>query len=144
MVGRVSDGEKNMSLNPEKLYTTILIVIFIIGLAGIPSDIYKWRETIRKLAEKGILSWLFVIVATAGFIYLSQLPPKYEIHAWEQGNSQKQLIRVDEGICFLTMVTGKFEGGGERVRVYRSKDHWYLDGSSKQSGVAAEAQCLKF
>lgn len=45
--------------------------------------------------------------------------------------------------CFLTGMTGKFQGPGEKVRVYNNFGEWYLDGTSNQFGVSASARCYR-
>jgi hypothetical protein len=45
--------------------------------------------------------------------------------------------------CFLTSVTGSFQGSGERVQVWRrDASAWIIGGSSAQHGVTAEARCV--
>lgn len=63
---------------------------------------------------------------------------------WQQGQESKRLIAIDEGVCFLALVTGKFAGAGEVVRVYQDEKYWRLGGVSHQAGVAAEAYCVRF
>lgn len=41
-------------------------------------------------------------------------------------NRSKSLIPYHEGICYLTHVGGELDGGGERVEIYKSGDHWNL------------------
>lgn len=67
-----------------------------------------------------------------------------ETYEWKQGNPAMQMIRMREGICYLTDVAGKFEGDGEFVSVFASGDFWFLDGGSNQEGVGARARCWKF
>ena len=65
--------------------------------------------------------------------------------SWRQGGPARQLLHSSEGICFLTRVTGKFEGGGEVVHVsISSEGYWTLGGRSAQSGVRGEARCWRF
>jgi hypothetical protein len=62
---------------------------------------------------------------------------------WQQGQPPVKMIHSGQGFAILTLVTGKFEGGGEHVRVYVADDgYWYLGGDSMQKGVAAEAICV--
>ena len=64
---------------------------------------------------------------------------------WEQGKPPIQLIKRSEGLCFLTKVSGHFEGEGESVRLWIDKDgYWYLGGDSHQLGVNAECAVLKY
>ena len=61
---------------------------------------------------------------------------------WCQGGSEVRMIHKDKGFCFLTYVSGHFEGGGEAVWVYIKDDYWYLGGQSLQQSVCAKARCV--
>jgi hypothetical protein len=62
---------------------------------------------------------------------------------WKQGDPPRQLAPTGLSVCVLTRVSGHFEGGGERVRVYWKDGSWWLAGTSQQSGVAATAYCMR-
>ena len=64
--------------------------------------------------------------------------------SWSQGSSEVEMIGQSEGFCYLTRITGKFEGGGEVVSIHVKGGSWYLGGRSKQTGVAAHARCWKW
>jgi hypothetical protein len=51
-------------------------------------------------------------------------------------------LKLTDSACFLTRVTGHFEGGGEVVPAFTSGGSWYLGGQSHQQEVAAGAQCV--
>ena len=61
---------------------------------------------------------------------------------WSQGQGHVYMGSYDERFCFLTRVSGNFEGSGESVHVYYSSGNWYLGGTSSQSGVSASATCI--
>ncbi|MFH1209192.1 MAG: hypothetical protein V1663_00165 [archaeon] len=67
-------------------------------------------------------------------------------YTWTQGDAAVVMINANQGVCFLTSVSGKFEGGGETVKVYidttSTPNRWFLSGSSNQQGVSAKARCL--
>ncbi len=63
-------------------------------------------------------------------------------YSWGQGQIPVYMGSFADRACFLTRMTGKFEGGGEVVRTYASGDWWYLGGQSLQAGVGASARCL--
>ena len=67
-------------------------------------------------------------------------------YEWELGNGEpRQMIRADSGFCFLTRVSGQFDGDREQVRVYVDGDFWFLHGQSAQNKhVEAEAHCWIF
>ena len=69
----------------------------------------------------------------------------FESFDWRQGRPPQRMIRKSEGICYLSFVTGNFNGDGEVVRVVEGEDgFWYLSGASQKSGVAAKATCWTF
>jgi hypothetical protein len=55
-----------------------------------------------------------------------------------------RMIRSNSGICFLTQVRGRFRGAGEKVTIVNRDGYWWLEGESKQAGVAAQATCVPF
>lgn len=61
---------------------------------------------------------------------------------WQQGQASVTMASISDWICGLTRLTGKFEGGGEGVKVWASGGSWTLGGTSQQAGVAASAHCL--
>lgn len=61
---------------------------------------------------------------------------------WYQGNLPVTLGGINDVFCFLTEVQGRFEGGGEMVRVYQEAGLWKLGGQSYQHGVGARAACI--
>ena len=62
----------------------------------------------------------------------------------QQGKGRQDLgVDAKEGFCFLTGISGKFEGRGEEVRVYTQKGRWFLEVRSKQRGVSGRARRVK-
>ena len=64
------------------------------------------------------------------------------MYQWAQGQGKVQMTRVDRTACFLTLVSGKFWGGGEVVEIVNDNIHWYLQGVSQQKDVRAQARCI--
>jgi hypothetical protein len=62
--------------------------------------------------------------------------------AWNQGDGVLPLRPLATHVCVLTRVTGRLGGGGESVALTHDDSFWYLNGSSQQSGVGAEAWCF--
>ncbi len=76
---------------------------------------------------------------------MPKLGAAVETHWWHQGEPPVKLIRQEDGFCALTGVTGRFQGGGELVRVYVADDgYWYLVGRSGASDVAAECIVIRY
>lgn len=62
---------------------------------------------------------------------------------WQQGQLSKGLGNVNNSVCFLTYVQGRFAGDGEEVGIFGvSPGAWHLGGTSQQTGVAAGARCI--
>jgi hypothetical protein len=62
---------------------------------------------------------------------------------WTQGQAPVPLYSAGYYSCFLTGLSGDFEGGGEVVRTFVDDKGWFfLGGSSGQSGVWATARCV--
>ncbi len=64
-------------------------------------------------------------------------------YRWTAGQQLATEMETATGrVCFLTGVSGDFDGSSDWVRVYVSGGYWYLQGSlSKQSG-GARARCI--
>lgn len=66
---------------------------------------------------------------------------------WDQYQQEPttRLIPVDQGVCFLAGVSGKFRGYGEHVEVVEMADgYWHLTGASQQSEVQGWAECFRY
>lgn len=64
-------------------------------------------------------------------------------YSWKVGDPSKSLIRTDTGVCFLSFISGNFEGYGEEVGVHTANDgFWHLDGKGQQEGIAAKATAI--
>jgi hypothetical protein len=63
---------------------------------------------------------------------------------WNAGEPAKRLIRVTDGICFLSGVGGSFQGGGEEVGVVTHDGWYFLEGRSGQQALRATATVIKF
>lgn len=64
-------------------------------------------------------------------------------YSWYQGQGPIRMLHQSAGFCFLTRVSGKFEGGGESVRIgLDGSGYFTLFGTSYQEGVTANARCV--
>lgn len=62
---------------------------------------------------------------------------------WKQQDTSATILGSDsDRTCFLTSVTGHFQGASERVQITQVAGNWQLDGASKQLDVGASARCL--
>ena len=69
-------------------------------------------------------------------------PWESRMYEWKQGQGKQKMTRVDRSACFLTLVSGKFMGGGETVEIVSENNYWYLQGDSNQQDVRAQAMCI--
>ena len=62
---------------------------------------------------------------------------------WNQDDPRAVALGSDaDRACFLTSLSGHFQGAGEFVEVRRSNGQWLLDGGSHQLGIEAIVHCL--
>jgi hypothetical protein len=80
------------------------------------------------------------VAATVGCLDAPKLSNEF---VWSQGQPSQNLGPMqDANLCFLTSMTGDFEGGGESIQVAGDGVSWQLGGRSQQLGVAATARCI--
>lgn len=66
-------------------------------------------------------------------------------HTWKTTMPPLELLRVGDGLCFLSGISGGFHGGGERVSLDVGEDgKWYLSGQSQQPTTAGQAMSIRF
>ena len=54
-----------------------------------------------------------------------------------------KMARIDRAMCHFTYISGKFEGGAERVEIYPHSDgHWHMISTSAQGYIEARARCF--
>lgn len=70
--------------------------------------------------------------------------PDIIVFSWKSGQAPVRMMPVNEGLCALTGVSGKFRGTGEKVHVFQGGDHWFLYGQSLQGYIWAQAHCVKY
>lgn len=75
-------------------------------------------------------------------------PLQPSVYSWERGQPPSVLVPALSHVCFLTFVSGKFEGGGERIALYidtgaAGGPKWVLNGTSAQSELRANATCVR-
>ena len=79
--------------------------------------------------------------ATEPLTTLEQELPSVGAFNWNQGWAATPMGSTADRVCYLTRMSGRFEGGGESVHAFISGSSWYLAGSSMQVGVSASAYC---
>ena len=87
-------------------------------------------------------------VRETGEQFLSFDDPQIEEFGWSHCGDPVRMIRVDEGLCFITRFAGRFNGNGEWVQIRQQGDYWYLHGNSHAdapgSRLYIEAKCWRF
>lgn len=102
------------------------------GIAwGIDNHWYLYGKTQQPLAAEA--------TTVASPLRLQFMPQPAEVK-WRKGQPDVKMIHHSKGLCVLAGVSGKFQGLGERVRVFVNPDDgfWYLQGRSQQP-LAARA-----
>jgi hypothetical protein len=61
---------------------------------------------------------------------------------WKQGEAMQQMPSVQDHVCVLTKVSGKFRDASEIVRVWHTDYFWFLTGQSSTQDVSASAYCF--
>jgi hypothetical protein len=81
-------------------------------------------------------------------VCVSIQPDMYQpvtVHHVNQGDPDLRMIRADEGVCFLSGMSGKFEGGGEKIGIYVDDQGWRtLYVRSQKVDVWAKATCIRY
>lgn len=67
---------------------------------------------------------------------------EYEINVPGNGSASRSMTRTDRSVCFLTLVSGYFYGGGESVEITAQQGRWYLNGKGQQRDIRAKARCI--
>jgi len=103
------------------------------------------NETLEVGGNAVVSGGLTVKGGIRGQLWTSQ---DYE---WNQGQGPTQMTRADHSACFLTYVSGYFNGKGESVEIKRNDPYWVLTGTSEQmvaapagtmAEVRAKARCI--
>ena len=72
-----------------------------------------------------------------------------ESHTWHQNddNSPKTMLSTTEGICFLSRVSGDFNGPGEHLSVAPEQGQWVFRGragTARNYRINGTARCWRF
>ncbi|RDV38331.1 hypothetical protein DV096_11020 [Bradymonadaceae bacterium TMQ3] len=61
------------------------------------------------------------------------------------GFKRKMLGPLDRSFCYLTEISGRFDGGRERVQIVADGTHWYLElRAAPTKDVRAKARCVRY
>lgn len=105
-----------------------------------PSKLNEWRVGASSLQRDHPVRTqaISISLGTSGNVRVLR-------HAtWGQGEGPIELLGASAGVCYLAGMEGRFEGGGEAVRITEEGGRWLLHGMSSQEGVRAYAYCLAY
>ena len=61
------------------------------------------------------------------------------------GEDRVTLGPLDRSFCYLTEISGRFDGGRERIQITAEGTHWYLDlRAAPDKDVRAKARCVRY
>ncbi len=63
-------------------------------------------------------------------------------YKWNQGAEPLTMKPTNTHVCYLTRISGDFDGYREKVRITASGNNWVLWGDSAQKDVTATAKCV--
>ena len=135
-----------------------IIIALVVAVAGGTAYVVQIRAEVDELRRRvelvapleTIMQATEEAVNTLREAGLIQFDRPQQFSTGGRGRNNERLIRVDEGICYLTRVTGDFNGNGEWAHVRPTDDGvWNLqtdsrDGSGAGAWIYAEAHCLRF
>ena len=80
---------------------------------------------------------LDVIGVIRGTPWMSNM---YEVS--KGGTGTTQMTRVDRSVCFLTMVSGYFNGGTQKIWIEQGQERWLLKTNDIHDDGVAQARCI--
>ena len=102
------------------------------------------QDTVEIVAQNG--QWVLRGTAAAGGFVEgragcvgAQVTDEVTLQAGQTGID---LQSFSTHACFLTRISGPFQGGAENVQLARSGTVWRFTGTSQQQGTAASARCM--
>jgi uncharacterized membrane protein YdjX (TVP38/TMEM64 family) len=123
----------------------VLVFTLVLGVAALSWGIGRRFRMSRSTAV--LAAVLFFAPWAPPALAAAESPCTPTRYDWKQGEAKKRLLSAspadaDGGVCFLSRVSGRFEGSGESVDVWVADGAWWLSGGSKQAGVTTAAHCL--
>jgi hypothetical protein len=133
-------------------------ICYLYGVGGRfeGSGEFAWilaHESTDKTPDPGS-NWLKVVSNTDEDVVFGHAmcvaiqPGRYQpvtVHEIKQGEPDLRMIRANEGVCFMSGMSGKFEGGGEEIGIYVDDQGWRtLYVRSQQVDVRAKATCIRY
>lgn len=74
--------------------------------------------------------------------YYGQILVPTDEYFWTQEYYPTPMVSDTSSLCFLTAVSGEFDGGGEQVEIFRWNGKWHLGGHAYKPGIVAGARCV--
>lgn len=135
---------KNRALRPMDWINIGLIVTTVIGFEAYVGDIHGrldgLKDQVHKLdpvkireAEESAAARLRGLATSPTLVD--------QTYEWEKGHDPVQMVKVSDGFCYLTKLTGNLNGRDEAVWITIIGDYWHLGGMSKREFAAGRARC---
>jgi hypothetical protein len=72
-----------------------------------------------------------------------------QLRAHSGDTAYRQLIRTRDGVCFFTHLSGSFDGGGERVRIFpevdgAGREWWSFEATAEGGSAYADVECISY
>ncbi|WNG19766.1 hypothetical protein [Cystobacter fuscus] len=61
---------------------------------------------------------------------------------WSAGTSPVRMVLQEGNACFLTSISGRFQGANDRIEISVGSDGYYYLGGGTQPGASATARCV--
>lgn len=70
-----------------------------------------------------------------------------KLDAGKNSRKEQRLMRTTDGVCYFTRISGNFDGGGERARIYPQIDEsgtewWMLEAKAEGGSAYSTAECI--
>jgi hypothetical protein len=101
-----------------------------------------------------ITSWNFAAGARSLFVGIPGTTAmwtslKYSLVAGSNQSKKAKMIRTRDGVCYLKRISGDFDGGGERIRIFPEIDssgveYWNLEAKAQGGSAYTTAECVTY
>jgi hypothetical protein len=110
----------------------------------LPSKLWARTQTCGLL--EGIAYSLFANIPDGGH---ATKAVSFSISAQRNESKTVKMIRTRDGVCYLTKLSGQFDGDPERIRIYPKKDsagveYWMVEAHADRGSAFARTECMYY
>lgn len=110
----------------------------VVSLTLDPSDGYWYLDGATNFDTKG-----------QALVYRFKQPGKFRAEVkqidWKPGDERQKLIPIEEGLCFVSSISGAFKGYGENLNAMAEPDgFWHVWGYSKAGSTRGAFTSIRF